>query len=202
MSILDANYEGYEDLRNEILGFPHFGNDDAEVDRYTILSCEAFADASDLLLLKPNFISAPSIYTLERDNTMAPKIGATPDGRHSGDPVSENQSPTYGADRSGMTALLCSLSRLPFERLIAGGLNLTFSKKLSPEMLKALVLSYFEMGGLHVGVTFLDRSTLHDAMAHPENYRSLTVRLYGFSEYFINLPLWQQTAVLNRTEYN
>jgi len=41
-----------------------------------------------------------------------------------------------------------------------------------------------------------------DAMENPEKYKSLTVRLYGFSEYFISLPKWQQIAVLNRTEYS
>ena len=50
-----------------------------------------------------------------------------------------------------------------------------------------------------MGITVLDRSTLQDAMQHPEKYRSLTVRLYGFSEYFITLPPWQQQAVLERT---
>ena len=49
--------------------------------------------------------------------------------------------------------------------------------------------------------TVIDREVLKDAMKHPENYKSLTVRLYGFSEYFVSLPEWQQVAVLNRTEY-
>ena len=43
--------------------------------------------------------------------------------------------------------------------------------------------------------------TLEDAMVNPEKYKSLTVRLYGFSEYFVSLPKWQQLAILNRTEY-
>ncbi len=201
MKILDKNYEGNEALRTEIFNMVRFGNDDESVDRYTVLSAEAFAGAVDDLILKPNFFAIPSIYTLERDNTMAEIIGATPDGRHAGDPVSENQSPVYGADRKGITALLRSLARYPFERMPAGGLNLSFSKKHSPEMLKAIVLSYFEMGGLHAGISFIDRETLQDAMENPEKYKSLTVRLYGFSEYFINLPLWQQIAVLNRTAY-
>ena len=62
-------------------------------------------------------------------------------------------------------------------------------------------LSYFSMGGLHVGISVIDRNTLQDAMINPDKYKSLTVRLYGFSEYFVSLPEWQQIAVLNRTEY-
>ena len=78
---------------------------------------------------------------------------------------------------------------------------MTFSQKVSSDVLKALILTYFSMGGLHVGISVIDRSTLQDAMVNPDKYKSLTVRLYGFSEYFVSLPEWQQIAVLNRTEY-
>jgi len=57
------------------------------------------------------------------------------------------------------------------------------------------------MGGFHVGISVIDRKTLEDAMVNPEKHKSLTVRLYGFSEYFVSLPKWQQLAILNRTEY-
>jgi len=63
------------------------------------------------------------------------------------------------------------------------------------------VTAYLDMGGLHVGMTVLSRRELEDAVAHPENYPALTVRLYGFSEYFVSLPDWQQQAVLARTAY-
>ena len=72
---------------------------------------------------------------------------------------------------------------------------------MHPEILQALVVSYFEMGGFHVGISVIDRETLKDAMENPDKYKSLTVRLYGFSEYFVSLPKWQQLAILNRTEY-
>lgn len=83
-------------------------------------------------------------------NSRVPK--ATPDGRKDGEPFSENQSPTYGADKNGITALLKSLSKLPFEKTATGGLNLTFSQNVSSDILKALVVSYFELGGLHIAI--------------------------------------------------
>ena len=57
-------------------------------------------------------------------------------------------------------------------------------------------------GGYHVGISVIDKETLKDAMINPDKYKSLTVRLYEFSEYFVSLPKWQQLAILNRTEYN
>ena len=143
----------------------------------------------------------PSLYSLERENVWAETIPATPDGRRAGKPFSENQSPVYGADKKGITALLNSLSKLPFDRTAAGGLNLNFSSRVEPRILQALIETYFSLGGLHVGMTVLDRRMLEDAMAHPEKYKTLTVRMYGFSEYFVTLAEWQQRAVLNRTVY-
>ena len=201
MKILDENYENNEALRSEILHYERFGND-SENDIYTVMAGKSLIDAVDNLEKRDNEYNIPGFYSLERDNTSCGNIGATPDGRKKGTPFSENQSPAYGADKKGITALLKSIAKLPFDRTAGGGLNLTFAKKISHDILKALILTYFDMGGLHVGISVVDRNTLQDAMNNPEKYKSLTVRLYGFSEYFIALPKWQQIAFMNRTEYS
>ncbi len=200
MDIVKNNFENQEDLRQEILRHTKFGND-TEADLYTVLAGKTFLSAADKVKLKENYMIAAGFYSLDRENVWGPELGATPDGRKAGQPFSENQSPTYGADKNGITALLKSISKLPLDKTVSGGLNLTFSQKISPEILQALVLSYFNLGGLHVGISVIDRNALLDAMENPDKYKSLTVRLYGFSEYFVSLPRWQQIAVLNRTEY-
>ena len=200
VKILDADFAGYEALRAEILAMDRFGNDTAN-DDYAARVGNAFLDAVDRLALKENFYAIPGFYSLERDNVWCEEIAATPDGRLSSTPFSENQSPTYGADKSGITALLKSLAKLPFARTATGGLNLSFARDVAPETLRALILSYFQMGGLHVSMGIVNKDTLRDAMAHPEKYKTLTVRMYGFSEYFISLPEWQQLAIINRTAY-
>ena len=198
MKILNNNYENYEELRREILNYTRFGND-SEADKYTVMAANSFLNAVDELELKENYYAIGGFYSLERDNTW--EVKATPDGRKDGEPFSENQSPAYGADKNGITALLKSLSKLPFERTATGGLNLTFSQNVSADILKALAVSYFKLGGFHVGISVVNAETLKDAMKNPDKYKSLTVRLYGFSEYFVSLPKWQQMAVLKRTQY-
>lgn len=200
MQIVKTDFCGQKELLDEIGRYTMFGND-TENDAYTVMAANAFLDAVGAIKHKGNVFLACGFYSLEKENLWCAEIGATPNGRRCGEPFSENQSPTYGADKNGMTALIKSLAKLPFNRTVTGGLNLTFSQKMHPEILRALVLSYFELGGLHVGISVIDRKTLEDAMIHPDKYQSLTVRLYGFSEYFVSLPKWQQIAVLNRTEY-
>jgi formate C-acetyltransferase len=197
---LQTDFEGWEALHSRLLALPKFGNDNAE-DRYTVEMAELMIAAVERARHEENEIVAPSFYSLQRENEWAENTPATPDGKRAGTACSENQSPVYGADKKGITALLCSLAKIPFEKTAAGGLNLTFSAPVRGDILQVLVKTYFQSGGMHVGMTVLDHNTLRDAMVHPEKYRSLTVRLYGFSEYFISLPEWQQLAVLERTAY-
>lgn len=200
VEMLKADFAGYADLDERIAALPKFGND-LDADRYTVEMANLLIDAVEAAKHTEKEILMPSFYSLERDTSSAPEIPATPDGRRAGTPFSENQSPVYGTDKNGITALLNSLSKLPFHRTPAGGLNLTFSSKVEPPILRALVETYFQKGGLHVGMTVLNRETLEDAIKCPEKYKSLTVRMYGFSEYFVSLSPVEQHAVLSRTVY-
>ncbi len=200
INCLKNNFSGYEALHQRILAMPKFGND-CESDKYTVEMAELLINAVNSASYAENEIPVPAFYSLARDCDSSADIPATPNGRLFGSPFSENQSPTYGADKKGITALLNSLAKLPFSKTAAGGLNLKFSSRVKPEILSALIETYFEKGGLHVGITVVNKEMLKDAMKNPEKYKSLTVRLYGFSEYFVSLPLWQQLAVIERTEY-
>ncbi len=197
---LKADFVGYEDLHKKLLSLPKFGNDNGE-DSYAVEMAELLIDAVERAKHAENEVIAPSFYSLQRENEWAESTPATPDGKRAGVACSENQSPVYGADKKGITALLCSLSKIPFRKTAAGGLNLAFSAPVRGDILQALIKTYFEKGGFHVGITVMNKEVLRDAMKHPEKHRALTVRLYGFSEYFISLPEWQQIAVLNRTAY-
>ena len=200
VDMLKADFVGYEDTLARIEALSKFGND-LDDDSYTVKMANLLVDAVERAEHTDKEIIMPSFYSLERENSWAEEIPATPDGRRSGKAFSENQSPVYGTDKNGITALLNSIAKLPFDRTAAGGLNITFSSNVEPEILEALVKTYFEKGGVHIGMTVLNRETLKDAMKHPEKYKTLTVRMYGFSEYFVNLAEWQQIAVLNRTVY-
>ncbi len=200
IDIVKSNYQGNDDVLAFVTSLPKYGND-LSVDKYAAMVGEAFVSMVNSISLPKGKYAIPGFYSLDKDNRWAKDIPATPDGRLWGDPFSENQSPTYGADRNGITSLINSVSKLPLEKTATGGFNLTFSGSVKPETLKALITTFFEKGGLHVGISVLSREELEDAMNNPDKYKSLTVRLYGFSEYFINMPEWQQRAILNRTAY-
>jgi len=202
LEITSREFDGHEELRQEILHrVPKFGNDDSEVDRIAAAVAEIALDEFERVPAPKGHIVTAGFYSLDHHHRIGRELPATPDGRVRGQPVNENQSPTYGTDMKGLTALLKSASRLPFGRAIQGGLNVKFSGKIAPDKIAHILETYLRLGGLHLGFSFVDRQTLEDAREYPERHRSLCVRLYGFSYYFVALAPHEQQELIERTEY-
>jgi formate C-acetyltransferase len=132
--------------------------------------------------------------------------GATPDGRHARQPLSEGISPVQGADRKGPTAVLKSAAKMDHVR--TGGTLL--NQKFTPQLLEGekgidavaqLVRSYFRMGGHHIQFNVVDVATLRAAQKSPDQYRDLIVRVAGYSDYFCDLTPALQEEIIARTEH-
>jgi formate C-acetyltransferase len=132
--------------------------------------------------------------------------GATADGRHGGQPLSEGISPVQGADRHGPTAVLRSAAKMDHVRTGGTLLNL----KLTPALLAddagidkvaRLVRGYFRLHGHHVQFNVVNRRTLLAAQQDPEAHRGLIVRVAGYSDYFCDLSTALQDEIIARTEH-
>ncbi len=133
-------------------------------------------------------------------------MGATPDGRKRGETLSENQSPTYGMDRRSPTACLNSMAKLPVHRTPGGGTNLRLHPtsmvgEQGVDTLSAMLKAYFRQGGQHLQINVVDSAMLRDAQLHPDMYRTLSVRVVGYSAYFVALARQVQDDIIRRTEY-
>jgi formate C-acetyltransferase len=205
--ILKKDWVGHEDLRARVIRkTPKFGNDVEWVDalgrKVADVFCDEVAACNDPRHLYAFF---PCISTDRDFTTMGRWVGATPDGRRAGQQLSENTSPTEGADASGLTALLNSVARLPMHRFTGGPLNV----KLHPsavagprglEALAAALQTYFEAGAMNVMLNVVSKEELLDAQIHPEKYRSLCVRVTGYSAYFTQMGKRAQDELIRRTE--
>jgi len=205
---LAVNFEGQDDLRARLVAAPKFGNDldlpDELAARLVNGICDdiALANASAPERL---YRMIPCVSTDMQHIAMGAKLGATPNGRLAGEPISENQSPSPGQDRRGLTALLSSLSRLPFRRITGGPLNLRVHPSLVSgddglERFAAALRTYLDRGGLQVQVSCVGRETLRAAQENPDAYRDLTVRITGYSAYFVDMSRLAQDEIIGRSE--
>ena len=134
------------------------------------------------------------------------RVGATPDGRLAGQPLSEGISPFQGADRKGPTAVLNSA--LKIDHLKTGGTLLNqkftpgfFRDERSIRKITQLIRSYFRGFGHHIQFNVVYADTLRDAQEHPERYQDLIVRVAGYSDYFNDLGTDLQDEIIRRTEH-
>ena len=84
--------------------------------------------------------------------------------------------------------------------------NLRLAQEMfdSPEQrdkVRALVRSYFDLGGMQLQINVVDQDTLRHACEHPEDHPDLIVRVGGYSEYFGRLTPELRRSVLERTEH-
>ncbi len=199
---LAANFVGRDILRQRLLHrYPKFGNDHDEVDAIAAEIAECFC--REVLKHRDPVVGAcwPGIYTYHRFKWIGHMAGATPDGRLAGEPTSENQGPAPGRDRSGPTATLRSLAKLPLHLTPSGGQTLTLHPTLfggpdGTKHLSDLVETYFSLGGQHLQINVVNTETLRAAQREPEQYRGLVVRVTGYSAYFVTLDRETQDLLI------
>ena len=202
---LNNNFEGYEQLRKDLLAAPKYGNNDDFVDKYAVW----FIDCLGALFENYKTRDGGGIYIAAAANTnniYAGKIiNATPDGRKRGEPLSDAASPTYGRDVRGATATVNSVAKPDYIKVACGSV---VNQKFSPSMftdekrkkLLALIRTYFKKGGQEIQINSTSREVLQKAMEEPENYKNLVVRVSGFSAFYVTLDKEVQYDILNRTQ--
>jgi len=129
-------------------------------------------------------------------------IPATPDGRAFGEPLADSIGAIHGKDTKGPTALLNSAAKLNQKMALGTSvLNLRVQKQHIKQSLQALIMGYFEKGGMQVQVSCISRDEMLDALVNPQKHENLIVRIGGYSEYFNRLSPELKETVLNRTEF-
>ena len=207
LKALKANFERNENLRQRLLNkTPKYGNDDEYADNIMKAVFEVYFDAIDG---RPN--TKGGNYRINFLPTtvhvyFGKVIGATPDGRKTGEPVSEGVSPVQGADRKGPTAVIKSVSKIDHARTGGTLLNQKFAPELLADeegldRLAHLIRTYFKLDGHHIQFNVVNAETLRDAQKRPEKYGDLMVRVAGYTDYFVNLSVELQNEIIKRTEH-
>jgi len=204
---LQDNFSGHEHIRLLLANkTPRYGNDDDYADSCMSAVFNMFHAAVDGRPTPRGATYHINMLPTTCHVYFGSVVGATPDGRKAGMPLSEGISPVQGADRLGPTAVIKSAAKM--DHLRTGGtlLNQKFSPSVLAgqaglERLAHLVRAYFRLDGHHIQFNVVDAATLRAAQANPAEHQGLIVRVAGYSDYFHNLSRALQDEIIARTEH-
>ncbi|MDR2096563.1 MAG: formate C-acetyltransferase/glycerol dehydratase family glycyl radical enzyme [Treponema sp.] len=209
LAALEGNFQGQEALRQTLIHrAPKYGNDVDWVDQLGVKWAEYFRRRLEAYT---NYRGGPyhtGMYTVSAHVPMGEMVGASPDGRLSETPLADGgMSPMYGRDLAGPTAVLKSVSKLDKLLTSNGGLlNMKFLPEFfaTPEGIEKFGLflrAFVDLEIPHIQFNVLRREDLTAAQKNPEQYRSLTVRVAGYTAYFTELAGKLQDEIIARTAY-
>ena len=207
LSALDADFAGYEALRERLLSYPKMGQNDDSVDALADFLVRCAADA---LHGKPNArggVFRVGTGTAHEYYYTAKRLGATADGRRAYAPFSANYSSAPTARTLGPLSAIKSFTKTDLSRAANGGPftveihDTVFRNDEGEKKVAALVKTFFDLGGHQMQINAVNRDVLLDAKAHPENYPGLIVRVWGWSGYFCELEPAFQDHIIRRVEF-
>ena len=207
--ILQANFAGHELLRKRIdQTIGKFGNDLDAVDDMAKRMFDTYCSSVRKLNDTREFADSRfvmNVFSYNSHISIGEGLGATPNGRLKGEPISDCVGPTQGADSMGPTAMINSILKLEHADVTGCyALNL----KLSPSLVKdeagtkaftQILRTYVRHFGPELQVNYVSLEQLKAAQDEPDKHRDLVVRIAGYCEYFVNLDRTLQNEIIKRT---
>ncbi len=207
--ILQNDFEGNELLRQQIdSSIEKFGNDNDDIDhmakRMYDTYCSSVRKLNDQRKY-PDSRFVMNVFSYNGHISLGEGLGATPNGRLKGEPISDCIGPSQGADCNGPTALINSVLKMDHTDVTG---CYALNMKLNPSLVKdangtraftQLLKAYLRNYGPELQVNYVDADQLKAAQDDPGNHRDLVVRIAGYCEYFVNLDHKLQNEIIKRT---
>lgn len=202
---LKANWNGYEKMRQYLWNAPKWGNNEDYVDRDAVriveMACQVIGEYKT-----PGGGNHLSGVHQPHPVFAGRTLPATPEGRFAGTPIPVTLSPENGTLKKSAAEAMKSVSKLNSRWLqwnsclMLQYYSSTFGEADGPEKFAGLIKAYHKLGGIQHQPNVVDISQLKDAQVHPENYKDLTIRMWGVSAHFVDLPRDIQDEFISRYE--
>lgn len=208
LAALDADWAGYDEMREDFRNAPKYGNNIDYVDE---LVAEVYRFHADTCLSLPCAYGGtlqPNAISISAHQPGGAITGATPDGRKGGEILADaSLSPDHGQDVRGPLAVFQSAMKVKQDAYQGTLMNMKFppsaiETEADMEKLASIIRTYLTNGGKHIQFNIINQEEMKDAMVHPENHPELVVRVAGYSAYFTRLPESIQHEVIDRMAHS
>lgn len=201
---LQANWSGPEGewARQLMRTIPRYGSGGSRADAWAVQIAQTFTRQVKETRTPGGFQMIPGIFSWAATISMGQGVGATPNGRRAGEPISHGANPDPGFRKDGApTALAGAVASVQSGYGNATPMQieldpLAVGSRECVELVESLIRSHFEMGGTQVNINVMDREQVLEAHRDPSTHPDLIVRVTGFSAYFASLsPEFRQLVV-------
>lgn len=204
-----TNFEGHEVLRQRIIHkLPKYGTGNAEADNLALQVINLIYDEASKYRNFRGGRFRVCYYSYGNHVIDGFMLGATPDGRCKGKPISNGVSPSnLFISQAGPTGPMKTVAKFP-PKMVSSGVSLNI--RFHPSFLKneqgvntfaSMIRTYFNLGGMHIQPNVVSTEILRDAQHHPEKYRDLIIKVSGYSAYFTDLGKSIQEDIIARYEF-
>ena len=206
LTALNADWNGYEAMRQDFIKEPKYGNNIEEPDYFVAEIYKLFADTCAENRTAYGGTVTPNAISISAHQPGGAVTGATPDGRKGGEILADaSLSPDHGKDLCGPIAVFQSAMKVnqdPYQGTLMNMKVHPSAIKTKADLMKlgSMIKTYLTHGGKHVQFNVVDRKEMEDAKVHPAAHGELVVRVAGYSAYFTRLPESIQDEVINRSE--
>jgi formate C-acetyltransferase len=190
-----------EDLRGKILAVPRYGHGDASADS---LATRFSKEISAFIRSLPNERGGrfqPGYFSYSLFVAMGKQVRATPDGRRTGEPLSQGVAPDQICPANSITDTFRSITAIDladFPGSAVLDIQLPAGNGIDAQRLSGLTRTFASLGGSVVQFNCVSPEVLREAQAHPERHSGLTVRICGLSARFTTLSQEVQNELINR----
>lgn len=204
MSRLDSNWAGVDGERARLMmkSIPRYGSGGSLADDYALRISRMFTGMVKAKPTPAGFNMVPGLFSWASTLAMGKTLGATPNGRHSGDPISHGSNPDPGFRKDGApTAMAVAIAGVqpgwgntaPMQMELDPGIT---KDEGGVDLVANLIRTHFNLGGTQINMNVMDARKVLEAHKDPEKYPDLVVRVTGFSAYFASLsPEFRQVVV-------
>lgn len=201
----DFRQPGGEYVRQMLSASPRYGGGNTVSDRWAVRISQAFSrQVREISEKYPGYTFIPGWFSWSNTITLGKAVGATPNGRHAGEPINHGANPHPGFRRDGaltaMTNSICSIqpgygNTAPVQLELDPGMG---RGEEAVQKIADYILTLMELGGTLLNINIIDSKQILEADKDPSKYPDLVVRVTGFTAYFCALTPEFRKLVVDR----